>query len=178
MMSPGGSIVVSLENINGFLAVNTPPDDLIRIDFEQEGVVPKVMLHIFEEFVLFDCIYWSRGVTVPEHVVIKNPKKSSNKGSKKEKVRLKKLKLIRNHRKVPFKHRTCGKCGEKGHNRRKCTGKKVMEEYEVQEVDGEDEADKEDEIQDVDEDYESDEDNASGEDNSSDASVEVESDDN
>nr|GEV06488.1 hypothetical protein [Tanacetum cinerariifolium] len=52
MMSPGRSIVASLENVNGFLAVNTPPDDLIRIDFEQEGVVPKVMLHIFEEFVL------------------------------------------------------------------------------------------------------------------------------
>nr|GEU97483.1 hypothetical protein [Tanacetum cinerariifolium] len=53
MISPGGSIVASLENVNGFLAVNTPPDDLIRIDFEQKGVVLKVMLHIFEEFVLF-----------------------------------------------------------------------------------------------------------------------------
>nr|GEU97991.1 hypothetical protein [Tanacetum cinerariifolium] len=52
MMSPGGSIVASLKNINGFLAMNTPPDDLIRIDFKQEGVIPKVMLHIFEEFVL------------------------------------------------------------------------------------------------------------------------------
>nr|GEV08525.1 hypothetical protein [Tanacetum cinerariifolium] len=52
MMSPGGSIVASLENVNGFLAVNTPPDDLIRTHFEQEGVIPKVMLHIFEEFVL------------------------------------------------------------------------------------------------------------------------------
>nr|GEU56365.1 hypothetical protein [Tanacetum cinerariifolium] len=49
MISPGGSIVASLKNVNGFLAVNTPLDDLIRIDFEQEGVVPKVMLHIFEE---------------------------------------------------------------------------------------------------------------------------------
>nr|GFA98700.1 hypothetical protein [Tanacetum cinerariifolium] len=52
MVSPGGSIVASLENVNGFLARNTPPDDLNRTDFEQEGVVPKVMLHIFEEFVL------------------------------------------------------------------------------------------------------------------------------
>nr|GFA91849.1 hypothetical protein [Tanacetum cinerariifolium] len=52
MMSPGGSIVASLKNFNGFLAVNTPPDDLISIDFKQEGVIPKVMLHIFEEFVL------------------------------------------------------------------------------------------------------------------------------
>nr|GEX31866.1 hypothetical protein [Tanacetum cinerariifolium] len=52
MMSPDGSIVASLKNINGFLAVNTPPDDLIRTDFEQERVVPKVMLHIFKEFVL------------------------------------------------------------------------------------------------------------------------------
>nr|GFB50026.1 retrovirus-related Pol polyprotein from transposon TNT 1-94 [Tanacetum cinerariifolium] len=45
MMSPDGSIVASLKNVNGFLAVNTPSYDLIRIDFEQEGVVPKVMLH-------------------------------------------------------------------------------------------------------------------------------------
>nr|GEY37101.1 hypothetical protein [Tanacetum cinerariifolium] len=52
MMSPDGSIMASLKNINGFLAMNTPPDDLIRTDFKQEEVVPKVMLHIFEEFVL------------------------------------------------------------------------------------------------------------------------------
>nr|GEW07606.1 hypothetical protein [Tanacetum cinerariifolium] len=52
MMSPSGSIVASLENVNGYLAVNTPPDDLIRTDFKQKGVVPKVMLHIFEELVL------------------------------------------------------------------------------------------------------------------------------
>nr|GEZ84070.1 hypothetical protein [Tanacetum cinerariifolium] len=52
MMSPSRSIVASLENVNGFLAVNTPPDDLIRTYFEQEWVVPKVMLHIREEFVL------------------------------------------------------------------------------------------------------------------------------
>nr|GEU87811.1 reverse transcriptase domain-containing protein [Tanacetum cinerariifolium] len=52
MMSSGGSIVASLENVNGFLTVNTPPDDLIRTYFKQKGVVPKVLLHIFEEFVL------------------------------------------------------------------------------------------------------------------------------
>nr|GFB16620.1 hypothetical protein [Tanacetum cinerariifolium] len=52
MMSPGGSIVASLENVNGFLAVYTPLDDLIRIDFKQKGVVLKVILHILEEFVL------------------------------------------------------------------------------------------------------------------------------
>nr|GEU43198.1 hypothetical protein [Tanacetum cinerariifolium] len=51
MMSPSGSIVASLENVNGFLAVYTPSDDLIRIDFEQKGVIPEVMLHILEEFV-------------------------------------------------------------------------------------------------------------------------------
>nr|GEZ03925.1 hypothetical protein [Tanacetum cinerariifolium] len=51
MMSLSGSIVASLKNINGFLAMNTPPDDLICRDFKQEGVVPKVKLHIFEEFV-------------------------------------------------------------------------------------------------------------------------------
>nr|GFA83703.1 hypothetical protein [Tanacetum cinerariifolium] len=52
MMSLDGSIVASLENFNGFLAMNKPPDDLLRTDFEQERVVPKVMLHILEEFVL------------------------------------------------------------------------------------------------------------------------------
>nr|GEW95933.1 ribonuclease H-like domain-containing protein [Tanacetum cinerariifolium] len=52
MMSPGRSIVLSFENANGFLTMNTPPNDLIRIDFKQEGVVPKVMLHIFEEIIL------------------------------------------------------------------------------------------------------------------------------
>nr|GEV89659.1 reverse transcriptase domain-containing protein [Tanacetum cinerariifolium] len=52
MMSPGGSIVASLENVKGFLTLNIQPDDLICTDFKQEGIVPKVMLHIFEEFVL------------------------------------------------------------------------------------------------------------------------------
>nr|GEV02329.1 hypothetical protein [Tanacetum cinerariifolium] len=52
MISPGMSIVANLENVNGFLAMNTPPDDLIRTDFEQEGVVLKVMHYIFEDFVL------------------------------------------------------------------------------------------------------------------------------
>nr|GEX98169.1 hypothetical protein [Tanacetum cinerariifolium] len=51
MMSPSGSIVASLENVNGFLAVYTPSDDLIRTDLEKKGVVPEVMLHILEEFV-------------------------------------------------------------------------------------------------------------------------------
>nr|GEX28282.1 reverse transcriptase domain-containing protein [Tanacetum cinerariifolium] len=50
MMSPGGSIVASLENVNGFLVVYTPSDDLIYTDFEKKGVVPEVMLHILEEF--------------------------------------------------------------------------------------------------------------------------------
>nr|GEX10963.1 hypothetical protein [Tanacetum cinerariifolium] len=51
MMSLDGSIVASLENVNGFLAMYTPLDDLIFMDFEQKGVVPEVMLHILEEFV-------------------------------------------------------------------------------------------------------------------------------
>nr|GEV28565.1 hypothetical protein [Tanacetum cinerariifolium] len=51
MISLSRSIVASLENDNGFLAVYTPSDDLIRTDFEQKGVVPEVMLHIFKEFV-------------------------------------------------------------------------------------------------------------------------------
>nr|GFA50555.1 hypothetical protein [Tanacetum cinerariifolium] len=106
------------------------------------------------------------GVTVPEQVVIKNPKKSSNKGSKRRKSAteiVKDKKKPKTTRKVPFKHRTCSKCGGKGHNRRKCTEKKVT---------------KEDELHDVDEVYESDADTASGEDNSSDedTSVDVETD--
>nr|GEX40799.1 reverse transcriptase domain-containing protein [Tanacetum cinerariifolium] len=52
MMSPDGSIVASFENVNGVLAVNPPPDDLIRTYFKQKGVVLKVMLHILKEFVL------------------------------------------------------------------------------------------------------------------------------
>nr|GFA01516.1 reverse transcriptase domain-containing protein [Tanacetum cinerariifolium] len=36
MMSPNGSIMASLENVNGFLAMNTPPDDLIRTYFKQK----------------------------------------------------------------------------------------------------------------------------------------------
>nr|GEU59247.1 hypothetical protein [Tanacetum cinerariifolium] len=51
MMSLEGSIMASLKNVNGFLAVNTPPDDLNRTYFEQKGVIPKVMLHMLEEFV-------------------------------------------------------------------------------------------------------------------------------
>nr|GFA11095.1 probable manganese-transporting ATPase PDR2 [Tanacetum cinerariifolium] len=119
--------------------------------------------HLFEKEALYADLL---GVTVPEQVVIKNPKKSSNKGSKRRKSAteiVKAKKKPRTTRKVPFKHRTCSKCGEKGHNRRKCTGKKVM---------------KEDEIQDFDEVYESDEDTTSGEYNSSDedTSADVESD--
>nr|GEV58319.1 reverse transcriptase domain-containing protein [Tanacetum cinerariifolium] len=51
MLSPDRSVVVSLDNVNGFLVVYTPSDDLIRTDFEKKRVVPEVMLHILEEFV-------------------------------------------------------------------------------------------------------------------------------
>nr|GEU71914.1 protein FAR1-related sequence 5-like [Tanacetum cinerariifolium] len=101
-----------------------------------------------------------------DRLAAENPKKSSNKGSKRRKSAteiVKAKKKPRTTRKVPFKHRTCSKCGGKGHNKRKCTGKKVM---------------KVDEIHDVDKVYEIDEDTASGEDNSSDedTSADVESD--
>ncbi|GJS89871.1 FAR1-related sequence 5-like protein [Tanacetum coccineum] len=93
------------------------------------------------------------GVTVPDRVVINNPKKSSNKGSKRRKSTAEEVKTNkkpRTTRKVPFKRRACGKCGVLGHNRRKCTGKKVMnkDEVQVQEVE------KEDDVQFVDEEYE------------------------
>ncbi|GKC91153.1 hypothetical protein Tco_1151802 [Tanacetum coccineum] len=41
MMSPGGSIVASFENVKSFFAVHTPPDHLIRTDFEQKGSSQK-----------------------------------------------------------------------------------------------------------------------------------------
>ncbi|GJX71350.1 hypothetical protein Tco_0308521 [Tanacetum coccineum] len=40
MMSPRGSIMASFEDVESFFAVHTPPDHLIRTDFEQEGVLP------------------------------------------------------------------------------------------------------------------------------------------
>nr|GEV05218.1 nodulin MtN21 /EamA-like transporter family protein [Tanacetum cinerariifolium] len=49
-VSPAGSIVASLENVNGFLAVYTPSDDLISTYFKQKGVVPEIVLYIFKEF--------------------------------------------------------------------------------------------------------------------------------
>ncbi|GJX98106.1 hypothetical protein Tco_0355125 [Tanacetum coccineum] len=49
VMSPGGSIVASFENVESFFAVHTPPDHLIRTDFEQEGVIPEVVFDIFEK---------------------------------------------------------------------------------------------------------------------------------
>jgi hypothetical protein len=52
MMSPRGSTRACHKNFSGFRAVNTPPDHLIRTNFEQIGVVPKVMPNIFEEFLL------------------------------------------------------------------------------------------------------------------------------
>ncbi|GKA04102.1 hypothetical protein Tco_0676883, partial [Tanacetum coccineum] len=51
VMSPGGSIVASFEYVESFFAVHTPPDHLIRINFEQEGVIPEVMFDIFEKLV-------------------------------------------------------------------------------------------------------------------------------
>ncbi|GKA92739.1 ribonuclease H-like domain-containing protein [Tanacetum coccineum] len=52
MMSPGGSIVAGHEDINGFLAVYTPSNHLIRTNSKQVGVIPKVMLNILKEFLL------------------------------------------------------------------------------------------------------------------------------
>nr|GFB78829.1 reverse transcriptase domain-containing protein [Tanacetum cinerariifolium] len=36
-----GSIVASLENVNGFLSVNTPPDDLVHTDLNKKGSSQK-----------------------------------------------------------------------------------------------------------------------------------------
>nr|GFC68399.1 hypothetical protein [Tanacetum cinerariifolium] len=51
MVSPDGSIVASLENVNGFQAVYTPSDDLISTDFKQKGVVPEIVLYILKELI-------------------------------------------------------------------------------------------------------------------------------
>nr|GEY68862.1 copia protein [Tanacetum cinerariifolium] len=51
MVSLGGSIVASLENVNGFLTVYTPSDDLINTNFKQKAVVPEIVLHILKEFI-------------------------------------------------------------------------------------------------------------------------------
>nr|GEY39998.1 hypothetical protein [Tanacetum cinerariifolium] len=51
MISPRGSIVASFENVESFSAVHTPPDHLIRIDFKQKGVVPKVVFYVFKKLV-------------------------------------------------------------------------------------------------------------------------------
>ncbi|GKF13732.1 hypothetical protein Tco_0055194, partial [Tanacetum coccineum] len=47
-----GLTMASFEDVNSFLARNTPPDHLIRIYFEQIGVVPKVVFNILEKLVL------------------------------------------------------------------------------------------------------------------------------
>ncbi|GJV52744.1 hypothetical protein Tco_1448485 [Tanacetum coccineum] len=51
LMSPGGSIVASFENVESFLAVHTSSDHLIRTDFKQEGVIPEVVFNVFEKLV-------------------------------------------------------------------------------------------------------------------------------
>ncbi|GKB91820.1 hypothetical protein Tco_0964092 [Tanacetum coccineum] len=51
VMSPGGSIMASFENVESFFAVHTLSDHLIRTDFEQKGVIPKVVFDIFEKLV-------------------------------------------------------------------------------------------------------------------------------
>nr|GEZ63631.1 protein FAR1-related sequence 5-like [Tanacetum cinerariifolium] len=104
------------------------------------------------------------GVIVPEQVVIKNLKISSNKGSKRRKSAVEEGKAQRKPRttrKVPFKKRTCSKCEEKGHNSRECSKKGKTTEPTIEDEDkviGEDEVDAEDEVHEVDEDYESDKD--------------------
>ncbi|GKG13031.1 hypothetical protein Tco_0349991, partial [Tanacetum coccineum] len=50
-MSPSGSIMASFEYVESFFAVHTPPDHLIRTDFEQEGVIPEVVFDIFEKLI-------------------------------------------------------------------------------------------------------------------------------
>ncbi|GJU65496.1 hypothetical protein Tco_1247331 [Tanacetum coccineum] len=50
VMSTGGTIVASHEDVMGFFAKNTTSNNLIRIDNKQKGIFPEIMLHVFEEF--------------------------------------------------------------------------------------------------------------------------------
>nr|GEZ23901.1 protein FAR1-related sequence 5-like [Tanacetum cinerariifolium] len=95
------------------------------------------------------------GVTISEQVVIKNPKKSSNKGSKRRKSAVEEGKAKRKPRttrKVPFKCRTCSKCGAKGHNKRRCTKKEKLQNplLTIKTVFEKDEVDEEDDVKEVD----------------------------
>nr|GEU53599.1 hypothetical protein [Tanacetum cinerariifolium] len=77
------------------------------------------------------------GVTIPAKVVINNPQKSSNKGSKRKKSAAeigKSEKKLRTTRKRPYKPRACRKCGILGHYSTSCTSKKVVEVEEVERV--------------------------------------------
>ncbi|GJS83903.1 FAR1-related sequence 5-like protein [Tanacetum coccineum] len=105
------------------------------------------------------------GVTVPDKVVIKTPRSIfRSKGTRRIKsaAEIGKAKTIaRTNRKVPFKRRTCSKCGGKGHNKATCKGcnacgeaghhKGLCKKFPNQdkdEVDDEDEGDNEDEVDD------------------------------
>ncbi|GKD42898.1 FAR1 DNA binding domain-containing protein [Tanacetum coccineum] len=107
------------------------------------------------------------GVTVPDKVVIKTPRSIfRSKGTRRMKsaAEIGKAKTIaRTNRKVPFKRRTCSKCGGKGHNKATCKGcnacgeaghhKGICKKFPNQdkdEVDDEDEGDNEDEVDDED----------------------------
>ncbi|GKB81823.1 hypothetical protein Tco_0948718 [Tanacetum coccineum] len=94
------------------------------------------------------------GVTVPEKVIIKNPKKSSNKGSKKRKSRAEqgKVKKARTTRKVTFKQCACNNCDRLVHNKRVCD----QEDSDDDESDAKYEVDGEDEVNEVGEEDESD----------------------
>ncbi|GJW77434.1 FAR1-related sequence 5-like protein [Tanacetum coccineum] len=105
------------------------------------------------------------GVTVPDKVVIKTPRSIfRSKGTRRIKsaAEIGKAKTIaRTNRKVPFKRRTCSKCGGKGHNKATCKGcnacgeaghhKGLCKKFPNQDKDGvddEDEGDNEDEVDD------------------------------
>ncbi|GJX93079.1 hypothetical protein Tco_0347665 [Tanacetum coccineum] len=45
VMSTGGTIMASHEDVMGFFAKNTTSNNLIRTDFKQKGIFPEIMLH-------------------------------------------------------------------------------------------------------------------------------------
>ncbi|GJZ06465.1 FAR1-related sequence 5-like protein [Tanacetum coccineum] len=137
--------------------------DMLASQLEAETQTPNVKPN--KEDLYADLL----GVTVPDKVVIKNPRSIfRSKGTRRMKsaAEIGKAKTIaRTNRKVPFKRRTCSACGGKGHNKATCKGfsacgeaghhkgacKRFPNQDKENEIDDEDEGDNEDEVDDEDE---------------------------
>nr|GEW27381.1 hypothetical protein [Tanacetum cinerariifolium] len=92
----------------------------LKKKLENEMQTPHVKLN--KDALYYDLL----DVTVPDKVVIENPKSIfRSKGTRRFKHAAKKGKaktIARTNRKVPFKRRTCSACGGKGQNKATCEG--------------------------------------------------------